>query len=640
MHRIRFATGALAGLWALLWVGAAGAEGADSVPTPAAATVLAETPPESMSPLGEIVGSQFAALEPAADPHVSELEAIWFEGLGAGSRSRGSDVRVRALELGIDNLDAAARSLLAPDEDGNGLGNAMLAVRLAPDLPLAHIALARAYWQDGNRSEATSELIHSFKAIPRNLEASAWLVGSLLFMMALVMIAGAIFFIISVGSGALGRAAHDLGDFVSSHMPSFAQGAVLAAILLLPLLLGEGIGGVTLAMFALAFVYGTSRHRMALLLASALLILGLYPVSQMAATVLRAFESDPVSSAMLAVTQGTESEAQVEILEFASGEEALAGQALAFRARRMGKIDEALERYQRLAQARPQDAVILTNQGNLFFRAGETEQAVELYERAAIEVDSARLMFNLSQAYARLFRIEEFESALRAAQALDSDMVFDLSRMGEADFVADLPFPIHLIRNRLLAAAREEAPPRAAIDFLLPGRLGESWKHTLGGFLLALLSATLLAARFDHSSSCTRCGRRICSRCDETVWNAETCDSCHHLFDRPETTDPTMRMTRLSELRSRETFRSRIAIFVSILIPGAGGLLARRPDLGFLGILFFGFAVSCFVWRDGVVPDPLAVGAAGPLAFIVAGCAASFGYLTVLGTGFMIRRSL
>ena len=75
------------------------------------------------------------------------------------------------------------------------------------------------------------------------------------------------------------------------------------------------------------------------------------------------------------------------------------------------------------------------------------------------------------------------------------------------------------------------------------------------------------------------------------------------------------------------------------MLPGAGGLLARRPDLGFFGILLFGIAAACFVWRKGVVPDPLAMGSLGPLAMLAVGSAAALAYLIVLGTGFMIRRS-
>ncbi len=108
-------------------------------------------------------------------------------------------------------------------------------------------------------------------------------------------------------------------------------------------------------------------------------------------------------------------------MEEASETEFLAKHILAVRARRQGHIDTALERYADLLRSHPRKAEVLTNYGNLRFLNGDDEQAIELYERSAALIDSPRLMFNLSQANARLFRIEEFEAALRAGQDIDAD---------------------------------------------------------------------------------------------------------------------------------------------------------------------------------------------------------------------------
>jgi hypothetical protein len=199
---------------------------------------------------------------------------------------------------------------------------------------------------------------------------------------------------------------------------------------------------------------------------------------------------------------------------------------------------------------------------------------------------------------------------------------------------------LSVLRSRLLAAAGNQVTPKLAIDLLMPGWLGGDWKRLVAGFVLLAILSGLLAPRFDRASSCNRCGRRICARCDGTLWNNETCDGCHHLFHRQETTDPVLRMKRLRELQVRDTRIGRLAFLVSFLVPGAGGLLARRPDLGFLGIVVGGFAVVFLTWHDGVVPDPLAVGSAGTLAFLVAGIVAMLGYLLIVGTGLMIRRNL
>jgi hypothetical protein len=101
-----------------------------------------------------------------------------------------------------------------------------------------------------------------------------------------------------------------------------------------------------------------------------------------------------------------------------------------------------------------------------------------------------------------------------------------------------------------------------------------------------------------------------------------------------------MRMARLSELRTRETLLGRVSLAASILIPGAGGLLAKRPDLSFLGLFFFAWAAVLILWRDGVVIDPLAIGSVGPLLFVTAAVLSASAYALVVGIGLMIRRSL
>ncbi|MDP6981042.1 MAG: hypothetical protein QF570_20975 [Myxococcota bacterium] len=569
----------------------------------------------------------------------SEVERAWF-GSDEGLNSAATRARATAFALGIENLDAAARALIAADDPENALANATLAVRLAPDLPVAHVALAQALFDDGQTMASMDQTVNGVLAIFRNFEAMAWLVGSLLLMVAIVMVATPLLFMTFVAISVFRRAAHDLGDPITRHMPDFARAALLGCLLLVPLALGEGVMGLVLALLALGIVYGSRRHRMALGLAVVFFVAGLYPVARTAGTALVVLESDPVARATMAVVQGIESERDVALLEAASGDEFLAQHILAVRARRLGRVEEATQRYAALYAEHPRNAEILTNYANLRFRGGDDAAAVELYERAVALLDSARVMFNLSQANARLFRIEEFEAAMRSAQELDAGTVAELSRIGDSDFVADLGFPLSALRSRLLAAAKEQGTSQIAVAWLMPGWLGGHPTRLLGALALVIGFGIFLASRFEQASSCTRCGKRICGRCDGTVWNAETCDACHHLFHRPETTDPKLRMQRLYELQARDARLGKLAFLASLFIPGAAGLLARRPDLGFLGILSCGFAVVFLGWPGGVVPDPLAVGEAGTLAFLAAGSAALFCYALIVTAGLVKRRQL
>lgn len=571
--------------------------------------------------------------------HRSEVERAWFSG-GSDLSQRARAARTRSLELGVANYEAAARALLAGNPEREvRLERALLAVRLAPDLPLARMELAAAYLHDGRYGSAVREVIAGVRAIPANLEAELWLAASLLAMFAAVLTLGSLVFIVWAGASVFAHAAHDVGDLVSRQMPGFARVALLASLLGVPVLLGEAFLGLVLGLFLLGFIYGEGSHLRALTLSAVLLVIGLYPATRIAGVALDAPDSDRVAVAADAVVRSMSSPADIEVLARA-GDDRLAASALALHARRSGEPDVAKARYERLLQEMPSDPVLLANLSNIHFARGENDQSIQLGERAAGMVRSATLLFNLSQAYARSFRMDEFEEAMAAAQAVDAEVVADLSRRASPDLVADLPFPPARIRARMIDKASGDRFTRPVWQALMPGRLGESWLHTSGGFLAMALLGLRLRRRWEHSSCCSRCGRRVCSRCDESSWNSQTCNACHQLFHRPETTDPAMRMARLAQLRARESRLDKVAVAGSMLVPGLGGLLAKRADLSFLGLFFFAWAFVLLLWRDGIVADPLAVGTAGPLVFTVAGGMAVLGYLMVIAAGLMIRRTL
>lgn len=604
-------------------------EPAEDVLDPLAASVAA--------PLTDASPSETGVVD---DGYRSEVERAWFAG-GSGLSNRAQGARTRALQLGATNYEGASRAMLAAAEAGGvELESALLAVRLAPDLPMARMHLAAAYLDDGQYIGAMREVVAGVRAIPRNLEATLWLAASLLAMFAAVLTVGSLVFIVWVGVSAFRPAAHDIGDLFSRQMPGFARGALLASLLLVPVLLGEALMGVVLALFALGFTYCESGYRRALTVAAVLLVLGVYPVTRLAGMALTSLDSDPVAAAADSVARSMASGADIDILVRAGATDSLAVAALALHERRSGRSEAALARYESLLQESPMDPVVLVALSNMYFERGDNERSILLGERAAGLVRSATLLFNLSQVYARSFRMDEFEGAMAQAQLVDPDVVADLSRTKAPDFVADLSFPLTPIRDRMIQSAGGERFVNPVSRAIMPGRLGRNWMATGGGFAAAAALGLLLAGRWERASSCGRCGRRICNRCDSAVWNSQICDGCHHLFHRPETTDPSMRMARLSELRTRETLLGRVSLAASILIPGAGGLLAKRPDLSFLGLFFFAWAAVLILWRDGVVIDPLAIGSVGPLLFVTAAVLSASAYALVVGIGLMIRRSL
>ncbi|MDE0884633.1 MAG: hypothetical protein OSB70_03755 [Myxococcota bacterium] len=581
-------------------------------------------PPDSAAASGKA--------KPSSDPRYrSEIESIWLTP-GATLTSRGQKIRRRALALGVASLDSPARALIAGGGDGTVFARRELSVKLAPDLPLAHSAMAAAHWDEGEYGAALAEYGASVISIPRHLEASVWLVGSLLMILAGALIGGAGMFILASGARVLSPAAHDLGDGFARGMPAFARAALLASLLGLPVLAGEGLLGVGVVLLGVAVVYGGLRDRIVLTLAALFFLLGLYPMLQASGKLLSALNADPLASASLALVRGSETPQQLALLlETVPGRDPLVDRSLAVRARRLGADRDASERFLRIVESDPRDSFSLTVLGNIAFEGGETQQAIVFYERGRRgRVRSAELMFDLSEAYGKIFRMDDGEFALARAQEIDSVAVAEFLALNDPNFVADPPFSLAPIRKRMIKAADGWPMVRSATRLIAPGWLGETAGHAAAGLSGVFLLGLLVQGRFGRASQCLRCGRRLCRRCDGEVEGDELCEACHHIFRKPEDTDPRLRARRIEVLRSRADRLERIGIATSIVVPGLAGFRARRPELALAALVLFFAGLFFLLWRRGVVPDPLAVGSSGTLVLGSAAFLVAILYLGVL----------
>ncbi len=611
------------------------------------------------------LGPALGAAEPTADPETSPvapqgapasvarpasaaanawgpIERAWF------SPARSLEERVRktrraSLEFGVWSLDAAARAVLAGASGGEPVERERAALRLAPDLPLAHMELARALWLHGGAPvEALRTAVSALFAIPRHIEASLWFTGSLLYVLALAFAVGGLVTIFVVGMFAARNAAHDLGDVVSSGMPNFSRAALLASLLLLPLVLGEGVLGMALPLLALGAAYGGMRQRAMLAAAAVIVVVGAFPLARLSAGVLQGFAADPVAAAAVRAANDFAFPADLTRLEAASESVPLARQALARRARRSGNLGAADGHYQALLVAAPDDPVVANNAANVRLSLGHMESALELY-RTSVELDaSSVVLFNLSQAHGRAFQVEELATVLARAQELDPMQVAELTQLQGAEpegFVVDLPLSQGLVWRRVLnsnAGADVADELRAP---LAPGLLGSSpWLAGVGA-LLAIGVGSLAGMRLRPSVICTRCGRRMCPRCHGALKRQDLCEGCVSLFRQPETTDRDLRLARVEALRVREERLNRAATIVSLLIPGSAGLLAKQPLSSLLGAVSAALVVLLCVFHRGVAPDPLVAGGSAPLAFLGLAVLAALVYALVVAIALSARRS-
>ena len=539
--------------------------------------------------------------------------------------------RAAALAVGVWSFDTAARALLHSSGLGSPLERARGAVTLAPDLPAAHMALAEALWWTGEAPMAA--LRNAFAALvaaARHPEAVFWFGGSLLFLAAVGLVAGGALTLLAAAAGAFRRAAHDLGHLVAPGAPEFARVALLAALMMLPVALGQGPLGFLLACLALGLGFGSRRQRVVLALAALSIGLGAFPVANLASRSLGFFGSDPVVRAVVSVASGADAPGDRLRLSAAVEHDAMALRGLAMLARRHGRLGEADAHYQRLVSQWPRDAALANNAANVRLELGHLESAYALYDSALEQGDSEIVLFNLSQAHGRAFRVDALNQVLADAQRLDGERIAQFTALtGQAgrEFVVDLPVSTPVLWRRLLERQSGVGLADPLRSRLAPGLLGDAPLLLAGVLLAVLFSFSWIGSRFEASRGCGRCGTQLCVRCDPAHAGCELCPDCSRLFLRPEQTDRTLRVERIGVLRLRERRLQGINALAAVLLPGAAGALKRRPATMLLGALGFSLAVACVVWPRGPLPDPLVAGGAAPLAFLMLGSLAGLLHL-------------
>jgi tetratricopeptide (TPR) repeat protein len=551
--------------------------------------------------------------------------------------------RRTSLELGIWDLDGAARALMAGRTADDPIAYAEAAVRLAPDLPAGRMALAHTLWRhDDSPLEALRVAFDSLWVIPRHIEASLWFGGSLLFVLGLSCVLGGLWCIALIGVVKARHAAHDLGDLLSGSMPAFSRLALIASALLAPAAFGEGLLGVGAVLLAIGAVYGSMRQRLTLVLAASVVVFGAFPVVRLAGNTLTALSTDPVAAAAFSTDQGFTYPADQVRIDSAADHDLLAAQALALRARREGNLGAADAHYQALLRRDPNDPAIVNNAANVRLNLGHMESALALYRRSVELEPNPVVLFNLSQAHGRAFQVEDLSQTLAEAQRLDGDLVAELTALQGAEpvgFVVDLPIETRQVWQRILRSNSGERVAEELRASLAPGRLGDDSLVTEGVFVGITFLFGVLGSRLRRSSLCSRCGRRMCPRCHPELGRGSVCSGCTRLFHKSETTDRELRLTRIGELRAREARIERLVTLASFAVPGAAGMAAGGSLRTLLGSLLAALALLSIVWRGGVVPDPLVAGASSQLAFLCIALVATFFYALLAFASLVTRRN-
>jgi len=573
---------------------------------------------------------------------LDRLQRAW-SSPARGLAERASRARAAADEVALANVDPLARAALFDTTSGAApLERAQAAVLLAPGLPLAHASLARAEWERGSVGAALAAAGEALRTLPSHLDGWLWL-GVTASILAVFAVAGGSFLFLAARGIATARfAAHDLGDALEPSMPMFARVALVAAAVLAPAALGEGIAGAALGLLVLGLLAPAREQRFALCVAAVCFVVALHPLVDHAGARIAAVGSDTVALASWSAESGFVDAIDAARLARAASPRSdapdpdpLALQAEAQWAQRSGDLAGADARYTELLARSGSDPVVLNNAASVKLALGEPPAAIELYRRAIEVAPSALLWFNLSQAHGAAIDVEQHDRALAAAQSLDPVTVSELTNRlagAQSAYAASLPLQQTRVRERLLLADARQASAELR-RVLAPGWLGSSLSIAAFAFAAAGVLGLGFGRRLETSTACLDCGAHLCRHCGTTPRGDGRCDECQRrrFQRRSGTWEATSRSRSLGERALRGT---------GFLLPGLSSWSGRRCALGLPAAIAACAALGVATGVAAVLPDPASLGVAGPLALhAIAACALAILVFCAALHAFRERRS-
>jgi tetratricopeptide (TPR) repeat protein len=262
--------------------------------------------------------------------------------------------------------------------------------------------------------------------------------------------------------------------------------------------------------------------------------------------------------------------------------------SLAWLARRGGQLEVAERAYRAALDVWPDESAVLNDLGNVLAMRGKTDQALELYHRAADgDPTNAAAHFNAAQLLTRRFDYGNANEELRRASAIDFELVKQFQARAGAHGLLPLvdawPDP-----RRFWGALFHATPPqgRQPLPLNLRGRLETAgWPFTLAALLA--VAGGLAAGRWQQRRlplrTCTNCGVVLCRRCAKRRREAALCPECDRICGGVETQE--FSRVLLLQHRSRRRNQERyVRTGLAALVPGYG-LLAHHRVFGPVAML-------------------------------------------------------
>ncbi|MFM7231298.1 MAG: tetratricopeptide repeat protein [bacterium] len=357
-------------------------------------------------------------------------------------------------------------------------------------------------------------------------------------------------------------------------------------VVVLPFLAGLGITLPVLAL--LAFLWSVLRVRERALTVALTLVAVTAPFATGALDrFTQALRTDaaPFHETLLVRDTPFDAERQQRIADNAARhpDDGFAWFALGWHARRGGDLVTAERAYRSALRTWPAEPSVWVNLGNVEAMRGRTDAALESY-REALRHDpsSAPAHFNASQLHLRRFEYEDANRELRAASALDFDLVNRYqSRTGASGL---LPLVDAWPAPQLFWGTLARTPIAAGttpLPLLLRGRIEASgWPFSVA--TLAVVLGFVLLGRWQMRRlplrQCNNCAVVVCRRCARRRRETMLCPAC----DRIAAGATTVEFSKSLLQRHRNQHRDRRRLgrtALATLVPGYG-LVAHHRVFG------------------------------------------------------------
>ena len=513
-------------------------------------------------------------------------------------------------ERGYGDLPVLAWALLREAEREGRPELIERAIALAPRTASVRFEAARQLQSPGELLEALRSLRQSFPGLLWLATAglSALGIGALLAASTLILIGFAL---------SLSLHGHAFGHFVAETDPPSWPG-VLVALAFLAMIPLAGLGPASVLAAAGSMAAMRARVDMAVALAVAVTMLGiaLGPLLDGWSRLAVVQGRDGAALIVWRVDRGQPLPGDRQRLERAvqrEPDDLLLRLGLSGAAKRAGDVRTARRTLSYLPDSGTValHAVATNSLGILHLADGEVDSAIAAFEDARSMSETAAVLYNLSQAYARGMRLIERTAPFSAARNLDPELVsrytsFEGKNVHRFLIQEEIPLSAYLERTMRPSAEAAELAYEVRLWTLGPGASSWAWlAFPVVGFLGVVL-------RRGTIRRCNRCERPICRSCASGDSLGGTCARCAKLFARGAGSDPRMRKIQLERDRRGQRRRAAWRAALSLLVPGAVRMLEGRAASGACALVLAGMGAALLAVAK-LVPVPFEVGGLGGL---------------------------